>query len=53
MAKRDDENRSEEITIYVTPSMKEQIEKLAKDKGVTVSIVGNWALVHYVKDQRR
>lgn len=47
------ENFTHEITSYVTPEMGEQLTKIAREKGVSVSVIGRWAFTQWLKEQRR
>lgn len=54
MAKQpDDADYTAEVTGYVTPTMKEDLQRLAKVKDVSVSTVVRWALTAWVKEQKR
>lgn len=48
-----DDDFTAEVTCYVTVKMKDEIAKLARDKGVSVSVVVRWAMTSYLKDQKR
>lgn len=51
MSRRPD--HTEEITIYVTPAMKDEISKLAVKEGLSISILGRQALAKLLKDYKR
>jgi hypothetical protein len=48
-----DEDFTAELTAYVTPTMREQVGQVAKEKGVSISIVVRWALTSWLKEQKR
>lgn len=49
----EDEDFTAEVTGYVTPAMKDELNTMAKKKGFSVSQVVRFALATWLKDQKR
>lgn len=48
-----DKAYTEELTIYVTPEMKQEVQQHASTKNVSISVCGRWAFEHWLAHQRK